>query len=107
MEVNQALNKLQNADDHTSQVVNRMAHRIVNKLLHEPTVRLRGQAVAGNGHGYAHAISELFGLHAPENNVACEVCANQGETSINAADDDHFACDLQCILPERKPQATP
>ena len=63
MEVDQALNKLQDADEHTAQIINRLAHRIVNKLLHEPTVRLRGQASEGNGHAYAHALKELFGLH--------------------------------------------
>lgn len=94
LEVNQALNKLQNVDDHTSHVVNRMAHRIVNKLLHEPTVRLRGQAVAGNGHGYAHAVSELFGLQVPADDAVCDVCG--ANTDLN--------CDLQCILPTGEPQ---
>jgi glutamyl-tRNA reductase len=61
-EVEQALNRLDGADEHTARVVNRLAHRLVNKLLHEPTVRLRGQAAEGNGYGYAHIVSELFGL---------------------------------------------
>jgi glutamyl-tRNA reductase len=42
--------------------VSRMVHRIVNKLLHEPTVRLKASAAEGNGLEYAHAISELFDL---------------------------------------------
>ena len=68
-EVDQALNRLQDADERTVEVVNRLAHRLVNKLLHEPTVRLRGQAAVGSGHDYAHAICELFGLH-----ERCEGC---------------------------------
>ncbi len=62
LEVDQALNKLPDVDAHTEQVVNRLAHRLVNKLLHEPTVQLRGQAAEGNGYVYAHMVSELFDL---------------------------------------------
>ena len=39
-----------------------MAHRIVNKLLHQPTVRLKACAASGNGHAYANAVRELFDL---------------------------------------------
>lgn len=42
--------------------VNRMVHRIVNKMLHEPTVRLKNSAAEGNGVAYAHALRELFAL---------------------------------------------
>ena len=42
--------------------VTRMVHRIVNKLLHEPTVRLKASAAEGNGVEYAQAIRELFDL---------------------------------------------
>jgi len=49
------------------QKVSRMVHRIVNKLLHEPTVRLKAAAAAGNGLEYANAISELFDLDTGSN----------------------------------------
>jgi glutamyl-tRNA reductase len=42
--------------------VTRMVYRIVNKVLHEPTVRLKASAAEGNGVAYAHAIRELFAL---------------------------------------------
>ena len=42
--------------------VTRMVYRIVNKLLHEPTVRLKASAAEGNGVEYAQAIRELFDL---------------------------------------------
>jgi glutamyl-tRNA reductase len=42
--------------------VSLMVHRIVNKLLHEPTVRLKASAAEGNGVEYAQAIRELFDL---------------------------------------------
>ena len=41
----------------------RMVHRIVNKLLHEPTVRLKASAAEGNGVEYAQAIRDLFALN--------------------------------------------
>ena len=86
MEVDQALNKLQDADEHTAQIINRLAHRIVNKLLHEPTVRLRGQASEGNGHAYAHALTELFGLHPAVQDHEQALNPNGND---NIADDPH------------------
>ncbi len=61
-EVEQALQRLEGLDAHGQQVVARMAHRIVQKLLHAPTVRLKALAESGNGYVYAHAMWELFGL---------------------------------------------
>ena len=42
--------------------VTMMVHRIVNKLLHDPTVRLKAAAAEGNGIEYAHALHDLFAL---------------------------------------------
>jgi glutamyl-tRNA reductase len=42
--------------------INRMVQRIVNKMLHEPTVQLKHSAAEGNGVAYAHALRELFAL---------------------------------------------
>jgi glutamyl-tRNA reductase len=42
--------------------VSRMVHRIVNKLLHDPTVRLKAAAADGNGVEYADALRDLFAL---------------------------------------------
>ncbi len=61
-ELIQTLNRLGDADEHTRQIVSRMAHRLVNRLLHEPTSRLRMQAAEGNGYSYASAVRELFAL---------------------------------------------
>lgn len=62
-EVAQALNRLgEDISPREQEIVNRLARRIVNKLLHEPTVRLKEQAANGNGYTYAHAIRELFDL---------------------------------------------
>ena len=61
-EVEDTLRRLDRLDAREREAVARMAHRIVNKLLHEPTVRLKACAASGNGHGYAHAVKELFDL---------------------------------------------
>lgn len=62
IEVEQALHKLGDVDEHTEHVINHLSYRLVNKLLHEPTVQLRTQAAEGNGLDYAHAVTALFGL---------------------------------------------
>jgi len=61
-ELEAALNRMPDADEKTRQMVGRLTHRLVNRLLHEPTTRLRMQAADGNGYGYAHAVRELFAL---------------------------------------------
>jgi glutamyl-tRNA reductase len=61
-EVEAALNRLGDLSEREQQVVDRLARRIVNKLFHEPTVRLRAQAADGHGYAYAHVVRELFGL---------------------------------------------
>lgn len=43
-------------------VLERMAHRLVNKLLHQPTVRLKEHAAEGDGYFYAHAVRDLLAL---------------------------------------------
>lgn len=48
--------------DRIEHEVERLAERIVAKLLHEPTVRLKAKAAGGNGAPYAHILSELFAL---------------------------------------------
>lgn len=42
--------------------VTQIVHRIVNKILHEPTVRLKAAAAEGNGLEYAQTIRDLFAL---------------------------------------------
>ncbi|MEO8395142.1 MAG: glutamyl-tRNA reductase, partial [Chloroflexota bacterium] len=63
-EITQALNRLDTPDAHTEQVIARMAHRLVSKLLHEPTVRLKLHAAEGDGQDYADTLRDLFGLDA-------------------------------------------
>lgn len=46
--------------------VARLVHRVVNKVLHDPTVRLKASAAEGNGVEYAHVLRDLFSLEADQ-----------------------------------------
>ena len=72
-ELEQALRRLDGIDSNGQKVVQRMAHRIVNKLLYAPTAQLKSHAVNGNGDAYAHVVRDLFHLddengHLPPSN---------------------------------------
>jgi glutamyl-tRNA reductase len=56
--------------------VETMARAVVSRLLHEPTLRLKGSAGEGASYRYVHALRELFGLEAalaPHEEAAAEV----------------------------------
>ncbi|KGN38178.1 glutamyl-tRNA reductase [Knoellia subterranea] len=55
--------------DHDRAEVERAVHRIVEKLLHAPTVRVKQLAQDGQGGSYAKALSELFDLDPREVSV--------------------------------------
>ncbi len=96
-ELLETLGRLSDADERTRQIVSRMAHRLVNRLLHEPTSRLKMQANVGNGYGYAHAVRELFALADGE---AHECLCNEGQCGFGGAmERESSPCNLQCILP--------
>lgn len=61
-EVEQALRRMPNLNPHEQEIVMQMAHRIVNKLLHAPTVSLKSRAAHGDHADYAHAVRQLFAL---------------------------------------------
>jgi len=96
-ELAETLNRLSGTDDRTREIVSRMAHRLINRLLHEPTYRLRVQASEGKGYGYAHAVRELFALDDLDT-TACQghesACGAPNASQMSAH------CNLQCILPE-------
>lgn len=52
--------------DEDHEIVSKLVHRIVNKVLHDPTVRLREQAALETGEVYIHALRDLFALDAEE-----------------------------------------
>jgi glutamyl-tRNA reductase len=54
--------RLPDLDEETRAQVGHAVHRIVEKLLHTPTRRVKEFAVEGNGADYAAALRELFDL---------------------------------------------
>ncbi|MFQ5595022.1 MAG: glutamyl-tRNA reductase, partial [Anaerolineae bacterium] len=61
-EVNRALHQLRNLSDQEREIIDRLSRRIVNKLLHEPTVRLKRHANGHSGFYYTETLRELFAL---------------------------------------------
>jgi glutamyl-tRNA reductase len=61
-ELQKALRRLPDLPQREREVVESLVSGIVNKLLHQPTVRLKHEAAQGNAHGYAEALQFLFGL---------------------------------------------
>lgn len=61
-ELQRLSSRLGDLDDRQRAAVEALAHGIVNTLLHEPTVRLKGLADRGGAEHYANALRELFDL---------------------------------------------
>jgi glutamyl-tRNA reductase len=56
---------LGDVDETTAERIEHLSRSLVKKLLHEPTVRLRERAGAGEADEVAEAVRELFGLPSP------------------------------------------
>ena len=65
-ELERTLRHLGDIDPKTLKHINHLSRSLVNKLLHEPTRRLKTEAGNDNAAVYAAAISELFGLEEEE-----------------------------------------
>jgi len=61
-ELEQALAQMPDLAPREEQIVTKLVHRLVNKILHQPTVRLKARAAQGDGPEYAQALSHLFAL---------------------------------------------
>lgn len=61
-ELEQALRRLGSLSEKQQAVVEALSQRIVNKLLHVPTVNLKERANGHDGHFYALALRDLFAL---------------------------------------------
>jgi glutamyl-tRNA reductase len=61
-EVELALRRLPELNEHGREIVVQMAERIVKKLLHNPTVTLKERAEHGDHFDYSHATRKLFAL---------------------------------------------
>ncbi|MFH0916699.1 MAG: glutamyl-tRNA reductase [bacterium] len=61
-ELGGALRKLEGLDENAQEIIARMANRIVGKLLHQPTRRLKSRASSEDFATYCDAVVDLFGL---------------------------------------------
>lgn len=61
-ELDRALRRLGNLSEREREIVRSLAHGLMGKFLHEPTVRLKQRAAEGDGQLYAGVLGELFGL---------------------------------------------
>ena len=61
-ELSRALRKLGNVPNREKIILDLLTRRIVNKLLYEPTVRLKAHATNGDGENYENLIRELFDI---------------------------------------------
>ncbi|HET8840699.1 MAG TPA: hypothetical protein VFN35_04490, partial [Ktedonobacteraceae bacterium] len=57
-----ALNRMEGLNQQSQSIVVQAMHRIVNKMLHEPTERLKAHAASGESLIYVQAIQDLFAL---------------------------------------------
>lgn len=62
-ELQDAMNKMPELTDDELQVVKRMLHRIMNKVLHAPMTNLRSHAHDTNAEDYADMVRDLFSLN--------------------------------------------
>ncbi len=67
-ELAEALALLPDLDEREAEIVRRLVHRLVNKVLHEPTIQLKAMAAESPeiGEGYAQAVRTLFDLEPGE-----------------------------------------
>ena len=62
-ELERALRRMGHASEREEEILDILTKRIVNKLLYEPTVRLKEHAGNGDGDRYEAVIRELFGIN--------------------------------------------
>ena len=65
-EVARALRDLGDVDPAVAEQLEHLSHSLVKKLLHDPTVRARERAGAGDADEVAGAVRDLFGLSTPD-----------------------------------------
>ncbi|MEO8606440.1 MAG: glutamyl-tRNA reductase [Chloroflexota bacterium] len=61
-EVEQTLQRLPDLNEREQEIVAQLAHRIVNKILHAPTVTLKSRVAQGDNDDYALTVRQLFAL---------------------------------------------
>jgi glutamyl-tRNA reductase len=62
-ELSRALNRMDRISDHQKEIIDLLTRRIINKLLHEPTTRLKEHASNGDGEAFDVLVRELFAIN--------------------------------------------
>ncbi|MCP4540212.1 MAG: glutamyl-tRNA reductase [Chloroflexi bacterium] len=65
-ELERTLRRLSDVSDKEREIIRAMTKRIVNKLLHQPIIRLKKHAASRDGYQYAEVARDLFGLDEQE-----------------------------------------
>jgi glutamyl-tRNA reductase len=63
LELNRLFQRMR-LNEHDQELIAIMSHRLVNKILHEPTLCLKKETANGNGAAYTSAMRQLFDLDA-------------------------------------------
>jgi len=74
--------------EHEAAVVQELTTRLVNKLLHFPTVRLKDAASSGQGHAYAEALRYLFDLEEHDHERYSQAYSHRNESQQTGDDSD-------------------
>ena len=61
-ELSTVLNRLDHLSDEDHEAIEKFAHRIVNKVLHDPTTNLREHAIQEDSENYSQVVRDLFAL---------------------------------------------
>jgi len=77
-ELERLFNRL-DLNDRERELVATMSHRLINKILHEPTTRLKKESAAGNGAAYVSAVHHLFALGSIKNGKQDSNTFSKGE----------------------------
>jgi len=82
-ELERALRRLPELSERDREIVTALSRAIVNKLLHEPLVRLKHGGSYLDAQGYARLVSELFSLDAEEHGgAACLRARGRAELDV-------------------------
>ena len=88
-ELEKALRRLGRLSEREREVVRALAHRLMNKFLHRPTVQLKQYALEGQGHHYAGAVRDLFSLGVRD----CETLEQEDEIEVRRSYDGPYGQD--------------
>jgi glutamyl-tRNA reductase len=81
-ELTRLAGRLPDIDDRAREEIGQTVRRVVDKLLHSPTVRVKELAEEPGGHAYAEALQQLFGLDLRKIDVISRPAADLPEPGV-------------------------